>query len=128
MCAADFRIALTFAVSELPSGDAGNVRPRRDGACAELGQNALKRPGDCIGPDMDFSIAAAGTRAVVIDISPKALGPTRGLGTVLGGYALKEPGDCDAARRELDDTKDDESQDSQRAIQFGLRWAASHAA
>ena len=65
---------------------------------------------------MDFSIAAAGTRAVVIDISPKALGPARGLGAVLGRYALKEPGDCDVARRHLDGTKDDESQDSRHAI------------
>jgi hypothetical protein len=70
---------------------------------------------------MDFSIAAAGTGPVVIDISPKALGPTRGLGAVLGRYALKEPGDCDAARRQLDGTKDDESQDLRQAIQFGLR-------
>jgi hypothetical protein len=70
---------------------------------------------------MDFSIAAAGTRAVVIDISPKALGPTRGLGAVLGRYALKEPGDCDAARPRLNGTKEDESQDSRHVIQLGLR-------
>jgi hypothetical protein len=38
---------------------------------------------------MDFSIAAAGTGLVVMDISPKALGPTCGLGAVLGRYALK---------------------------------------
>src|SRR5262245_66298778 len=75
MCATDFRIALTFAVSELPSGDAGNVWPRRDGACAELGQNALKRPGDCIGPDMDFSIAAARTGLVMTDIIAKSPRP-----------------------------------------------------
>jgi len=59
---------------------------------------------------MDFSIAAAGTGLVVIDISPKALGPTCGLGAVLGRYALKEPGDCDVARRRLDATKVDKSQ------------------
>ena len=62
---------------------------------------------------MDFSIAAAGTGPVVIDISPKALGPTRGLGAVLGRYALKKPGDCGQARRNLDATKADESQDTQ---------------
>jgi hypothetical protein len=62
---------------------------------------------------------------VVIDISPKALGPTRGLGAVLGRYALKEPGDCDVARRGLNGAKDDESQGSRHTIQFGLRWVAS---
>ena len=68
---------------------------------------------------MDFSIAAAGTEAVVIDISPKALGPRCGLGAVLGRYALKEPGDCDAARQTLDDTKGEESQGSHHTV--GLR-------
>jgi hypothetical protein len=77
---------------------------------------------------MDFSIAAAGTGPMVIDRSPKALGPTCGQGAVLGRYALKEPGDCDVARHELDDTKDDASQGWRHAIQFGLRWVASHAA
>ncbi len=79
---------------------------------------------------MDFSIAAAGTGPVVMDISPKALGPTRGLGAVLGRYALKKPGDCGQARRQLDATKVDESQDTDQccASQFGLRYAASHAA
>jgi len=75
---------------------------------------------------MDFSIAAAGTGLVVIDISPKALGPTRGLGAVLGRYALKEPGDCDAARHRLDGPKDNESQDSRHAIPSRVPSSQSH--
>jgi hypothetical protein len=46
------------------------------------------------------------------DISPKALGPTDGLSAVLGRNALKEPGDCDAARHTINDTKPHESQDA----------------
>jgi len=53
---------------------------------------------------MDFSIAAVSSGLVVsYDISPKALGPTRGLSAVLGRYALKWPGDCDVARPPLHD-------------------------
>jgi len=53
---------------------------------------------------------------VIYDISPKALGPTRGLGAVLGRYALKEPGDCDVARRRLHATNVNESQDSHERV------------
>ena len=45
-----------------------------------------------------------------MDISPKALGPTCGLGAVLGRNALGKPGDCGQARRRLNDTKANESQ------------------
>ena len=75
---------------------------------------------------MDFSIAAIRSGLVVIyDISPKALGPTRGLSAVLGRNALEWPGDCDAARRELNGPKARESQDPDRrecaSVWFALR-------
>jgi hypothetical protein len=49
---------------------------------------------------MDFSITARQlwTSGGVYDISPKALGPTRGLSAVLGRNALETPGDCGQAR------------------------------
>jgi hypothetical protein len=53
------------------------------------------------------------------DISPKALGPTDGLSAVLGRNALKEPGDCDAARHAINDTELNESQDARRLAQRG---------
>ena len=52
------------------------------------------------------------------DISPKALGPTDGLSAVLGRNALKEPGDCDAARQATNDTEPHESQDAQLIKRF----------
>ena len=52
---------------------------------------------------------------VVYDISPKALGPTRGLSAVLGRNALETPGDCGQARRALVDLEPNESQERCRS-------------
>ena len=84
----------------------------RDEARAELGRNALWRPGACDGPDLApesrvrrhgflhrrHQFGTFGRRH-----SPAALSPTSGLGAVLGRNALSKPGDCGQARPTTND-------------------------
>ena len=84
----------------------------RDEARAELGRNALWRPGACDGPDLALAsrvrrhgflhrrhqFGTFGRRH-----SPAALSPTSGLGAVLGRNALSKPGDCGQARPTTND-------------------------
>jgi hypothetical protein len=48
-------------------------------------------------------------------LSPKALGPTRGLSAVLGRNALDEPGDCGQARPAINDTEAGNCQEAIRS-------------
>jgi hypothetical protein len=79
----------------LPSPNRVPAIARMDcGKSAELGRNALWRPGGCNGPDMDFSSAAAGMGLVVMLHIAKSPRPDAGLSAVLGRDAFDKPGDC----------------------------------